>query len=315
MTVDLGEHHRPGHRARRPDRRQPPAGLVRRPRALPRHDADRRRPAHRAGRRRRRAPRRHGGRAGRGRPHLAPGLREPAGLGVRRARRLAPGGPRGSRGPGRLRCRPPARSGWTSRPTCRSSPPVPRAPCCWASRTPPSRSRWPSTCRRPRTPARSPWTGRSCPRRSRPGDRPPQLGLALRGLQLPGAAAPRDVVVDAAELDDLGDALLDLVLGLLHAATDALPATDPARGLAGLLGLVGRRRGRRSSRSSTSSTSGPGALAAWWAGCLTGAARAAWLGHLATLLGGAVATVDGVAGGPGPGRRRHRRRRGADRAR
>ena len=122
----------------------------------------------------------------------------------------------------------------------------------------------------------------------------PQLGLALRGLQLPGAAAPRDVVVDAAELDDLGDALLDLVLGLLHAATDALPTTDPARGLAGLLGLVTGDQVEELPVVDVV-TNGPGALATWWAGCLSGPARADWLGHLAILLGGTVATVGGVA--------------------
>lgn len=122
----------------------------------------------------------------------------------------------------------------------------------------------------------------------------PRLGLALRGLQLPGATAPRDVVVDAAALDDLGDALLDLVLGLLHAATDALPATDPARGLAGLLGLVSGDAVDELPVLDVLAR-GPAALADWWAGCLTGGARDDWLAHLAVLLGGAVARVDGVA--------------------
>ena len=142
----------------------------------------------------------------------------------------------------------------------------------------------------------------------------PQLGLALRGLQLPGAAAPRDVVVDAAELGDLGDALLDLVLGLLHAATDALPAADPARGLAGLLGLVSGDAVEEVPVVDVV-TSGPGALAAWWAGCLTGASRGAWLGHLAILLGGAVRDRRRHRGGPGAGRQRHRRRGAPHRAR
>jgi hypothetical protein len=116
----------------------------------------------------------------------------------------------------------------------------------------------------------------------------PQLGLALRGLRLPGAAAARDVVVEAAGIDDLDNALLDLVLGLLHAATDALPATDPAHGLAGLLGLVDGDAVPELPIAEVV-TGGPMALAGWFASCLTGTARGAWLGHLATLLGGSVA--------------------------
>ena len=122
----------------------------------------------------------------------------------------------------------------------------------------------------------------------------PRLGLALRGLQLPGAASPRDVVVDAAGLDDLDDALLDLVLGLLHAATHALPTTDPARGLAGLLGLVADDHVDELPVVDVV-TNGPRALATWWAGCLAGPARPEWLGYLAVLLGGTVATDGGVA--------------------
>ena len=65
----------------------------------------------------------------------------------------------------------------------------------------------------------------------------PSFRLVLEGLTLPGATAPRDIVVDAAALDELDDALLDLVLGLVRAA-----AADPAvagafTGLATMLGL------------------------------------------------------------------------------
>jgi hypothetical protein len=122
----------------------------------------------------------------------------------------------------------------------------------------------------------------------------PRLGLALRGLRLPGATAPRDVVVEADSIDELGDALLDLVLGLLHAATDALPANDPARGLAGLLGLVDGD-GVPELPIAEVLTGGPMALAGWFAQCLAGAARGAWLGHLATLLGGSVAGAGDAA--------------------
>ena len=117
----------------------------------------------------------------------------------------------------------------------------------------------------------------------------PAVGLALLGLRLPGASTTTDVVVEADRIEELDDALLDLVLGLLHAATDSLPATDPARGLAGVLGLVDGDDVPELPVADVIA-SGPTALAAWWAECLTGAAREQWLGHLASLLG---ASVDG----------------------
>ncbi|MGH3933258.1 MAG: hypothetical protein ACRDTF_25155, partial [Pseudonocardiaceae bacterium] len=54
----------------------------------------------------------------------------------------------------------------------------------------------------------------------------PAVSLALRGLRMPGASASRDIVVDANEIADLDDALLELVLGLVQASADALPGTD-----------------------------------------------------------------------------------------
>jgi hypothetical protein len=115
----------------------------------------------------------------------------------------------------------------------------------------------------------------------------PAVGLALRGLRLPGATSETDVVVEADRIDELDDALLDLVLGLLHAATDSLPPTEPARGLAGVLGLVDGD-GVPELPVADVIAQGPTALAAWWAECLTGAAREPWLGHLAALLGASV---------------------------
>ncbi|WP_460458045.1 hypothetical protein, partial [Angustibacter peucedani] len=113
----------------------------------------------------------------------------------------------------------------------------------------------------------------------------PRLGLALRGLRLPGAAAARDVVVHADEVADLDDALLELVMGLVQAGTDALPASDPAHGLAGLLGLVDGD-GVPDCPVADLLARGPVALATWWAQCLDGPARTQWLEHLRTLLGG-----------------------------
>jgi large repetitive protein len=117
----------------------------------------------------------------------------------------------------------------------------------------------------------------------------PTVGLTLLGLRLPGAAAPTDVVVEADSIDDLDDALLALVLGLLHAATSSLPAADPARGLAGVLGLVDGDDVPELPVADVIAR-GPAALADWIADCLSGEAREPWLGHLASLLG---ATVDG----------------------
>ena len=115
----------------------------------------------------------------------------------------------------------------------------------------------------------------------------PTVGLALRGLLIPGASEARDVVVDADGIDELDDALLDLVFGLLHAATDALSASDPAHGLAGVLGLVDGD-GVPELPVAEVVNQGPIALAGWLAQCLTGSARGQWLAHLAVLLGGSV---------------------------
>lgn len=120
------------------------------------------------------------------------------------------------------------------------------------------------------------------------GEAAPTVGLALLGLRMPGAATSRDIVVDADEIGDLDDALLELVLGLVQASTDALGAADPARGLAGVLGLVDGDQVPDFPVAELLAE-GSGALASWLASCLQGAARSDWLGHLATLLSGSVA--------------------------
>ncbi|MDB5750809.1 MAG: putative transcriptional activator SRCAP-like protein, partial [Ramlibacter sp.] len=114
----------------------------------------------------------------------------------------------------------------------------------------------------------------------------PIFGLALTGLQLPGAATPRDMHVAASGSEQLDDALLDLVMSLVKAQADAALA-DPA--LVALAGLLGLRGGDAVPDFPITAlpTRGVLALADWVRGILTsGASRADWLGHLAALLGG-----------------------------
>src|SRR5262249_29969421 len=61
------------------------------------------------------------------------------------------------------------------------------------------------------------------------------ISLALRALQLPGATAPRDLTLSLDTASDLGDQVLELVLGLVKAQADAL-AAGPLEALARLLG-------------------------------------------------------------------------------
>nr|MBA3774065.1 hypothetical protein [Ramlibacter sp.] len=112
------------------------------------------------------------------------------------------------------------------------------------------------------------------------------FGLALSGLQLPGALTPRDVRVSANDADALDDALLDLVLSLVKAQADAL-AADPK--LAALAGLLGLRSGDAvpDFPAATLPTRGVIAIAEWVRGILAQpASRNDWLGHLASLIGG-----------------------------
>src|SRR5262249_8903079 len=66
---------------------------------------------------------------------------------------------------------------------------------------------------------------------------PPVFGLSLTGFQLPGAQSPRDIRVAADGLDELDDAVLDLVLSLVRSQADAAAATSPIGAIGGLLGL------------------------------------------------------------------------------
>jgi hypothetical protein len=111
----------------------------------------------------------------------------------------------------------------------------------------------------------------------------PALRLALRGLRMPGAAAPRDIVVDAASAAELDHALLELVFGLIAAQVAAMPASSPLRGLAGMLGLADDAV--PDFPVADLFARGPIALADWFAAALTGAARQDWMTGLANLFG------------------------------
>lgn len=117
----------------------------------------------------------------------------------------------------------------------------------------------------------------------------PAFALALTGLQLPGADAPRDLRVAANGADQLDDAVLELALALVKAQADALGAQPALQALAGLLGL---RDGDDVPDFPLAALPARGALAIadWVRGILaeTGP-RQDWLDHLAALLGGARA--------------------------
>ena len=133
-----------------------------------------------------------------------------------------------------------------------------------------------------------------------PGDpQPPVFGLVLGGFQLPGAPEPRDLRVAADGLDEIDDALLDLVLSLVKSQADQAGADPLLASIAGLLGL-------RSADSIPDfpivqlTSQGPTALADWVHGVLTTPAeRTQWIGYLATLLGAAAAgdTITFALGG------------------
>ncbi len=117
----------------------------------------------------------------------------------------------------------------------------------------------------------------------------PAFGMALLGLQMPGAAAPRDVRINAQGANELDDALLDLLLTLLREQANAAAAPLAVRAFGGLLGL---RSGDAVPDFPIAAlpSQGPAALAAWVHGILGSAtARGDWLGYVAQLIGGSVA--------------------------
>ncbi len=124
---------------------------------------------------------------------------------------------------------------------------------------------------------------------SAPGDpQAARFGLLLGGVQLPGAAAPRDIRVAADGVDALDDAALDLVMSLLRAQAEAPGAPAALTALAGLLGL-------RSADAvpdipiAELPTRGLRAWADWLLAIVqTPAARQDWIAHAAALVQGRV---------------------------
>jgi hypothetical protein len=119
--------------------------------------------------------------------------------------------------------------------------------------------------------------------------------LALRDLQLPGAAAPTTFTLDADSLGELGPDVFQLVVGLVRAQADAIDASVAGlRPFAGLTGMLGLRTVANLPPLPLSElpTAGVQAVVTWLESILaTNAARDAWLGQLVLLLGGA-ATLD-----------------------
>ncbi len=114
----------------------------------------------------------------------------------------------------------------------------------------------------------------------------PVFGLNLTGFQLPGATSPRDIRVAADGLSELDDAVLDLILSLVRAQAESVDPNLPIAAISGLLGL-------NSGDSipdfpiTQLATDGVHALADWlYEVITTTASRDAWLGYIATLLGG-----------------------------
>ncbi len=116
------------------------------------------------------------------------------------------------------------------------------------------------------------------------GNEAPTFALTLRGLLLPGATTASDLSLSLDDLDDLDDAALDLVFGLLRVQADALGA-GPLASLVGLLGLSGVGTIPAFPLAQLP-TEGVAALARWFAATVSlPSSQAEWLAHLASLLG------------------------------
>jgi len=126
----------------------------------------------------------------------------------------------------------------------------------------------------------------------------PQFALSLKGLQLPGANQASDLNLSVSDLATLESSALQLVLGLARAEADAAGVPQ----LSALIGLLGLDGGGSvpSLPLDAIASQGVQALAAWFESVISNpAARAAWLGNLASLLGGTV-TADEVRLALGP---------------
>ena len=130
----------------------------------------------------------------------------------------------------------------------------------------------------------------------------PSFRLVLKGLHLPGAAAPSDFAVGGPGVA-IEDALLSLVLGLVRQGADSLagPAAAEVRAALSLLGL-GDAAGIPPLPVDELIANGVGELRDWFVAVMGAqAARSAWLSSLASLLGGSAGAdhVDiAIGGGP-----------------
>ena len=116
----------------------------------------------------------------------------------------------------------------------------------------------------------------------------PTFRLQLKGLHLPGAAAPTDIQVGGPGVD-IEDALLSLVLGVVRQAVDAGGGGSAARDVLDLLGL-GDAGAIPALPVDDLLAHGAAALRDWFAELMGAeAARTAWLAALAGLVGGSAA--------------------------
>jgi hypothetical protein len=112
------------------------------------------------------------------------------------------------------------------------------------------------------------------------------FGFSLTGLQMPGAATPIDINVQATSVGELDDALLQLVLSLVKAQSDAPGAPAAIVALGGLLGLKSGDNVPDFPITQLPSL-GVHALSAWVLSIVQNdLARNDWLGHIGSLLGG-----------------------------
>ena len=123
------------------------------------------------------------------------------------------------------------------------------------------------------------------------GDGAPSIGLALGQLQMPGGT-PRDIDLSADSIDDLDDAVLELVLGLIESQ-----AAGAGGVLGAIAGLIGLRPGLPPLPIDQLASQGVRALVTWLDSILSSPTnRTTWIGHLATLVGGTVNSAgDGVS--------------------
>jgi hypothetical protein len=115
----------------------------------------------------------------------------------------------------------------------------------------------------------------------------PEFGLTLSGLQLPGAAQPRDLNLSLSNLAELEASALQLVLGLIRSAAGSAGVPQ----LSALVALLGLNAGGAIPPLPLDQLEAQGvrALGTWFESVMSNAsARTAWLGHLSTLVGGAV---------------------------